>query len=306
MSTVALEVRNLSKRYTSRRIISKRTVQALSNVSFDMISGSINGIIGPNGSGKTTLIKTILAIVIADAGQISVFGESPFNPNIRCRIGYLPERMLPPEHLSPYEYLEWVCRMKALKTSRHAMVMSILERVGMATERNALIHGFSKGMKQRIGIAAALIGAPDLIILDEPADGIDPLGRIMVRELLREERTRGACILLNSHILSDLERICDTIGIMSNGVLRAFCSYRTLTESEEKRQKWEIRIRGNTTGVRQAGFMPGNETGEWLFYGDETMLNTSLKTIIADGATINHLQKHSSELEDALRSILKA
>ncbi len=180
------------------------------------------GLLGPNGAGKTTFIKIALSVVRQGSGTIRVLGGDPDDPRIRQRIGYLPERLTLPAAWNSTQFLQSVARLKRVSSKRiDDDVRRQLGRVGMAGEAHRRLGGFSKGMRQRVGLAAALLGEPALLVLDEPTDGVDPLGRTEIRGLLAEERERGATIFLNSHLLAETERICDRVAILKDGrVLR--------------------------------------------------------------------------------------
>jgi ABC-2 type transport system ATP-binding protein len=192
--------------------------RALDGVSLRVPQGCAFGLIGPNGAGKTTLLKTMLSVIAPSAGTVRVFDCEPSDVNVRKRIGYLPERLVMPDALSARAFLSSVARLKSVAQLK-VEVDAQLERVGLRAEADARIKTFSKGMRQRLGLASALLGKPDLLVLDEPTDGIDPKGRADVRRILLEERARGATIFLNSHLLSETERICDRVGFLVAGKL---------------------------------------------------------------------------------------
>ena len=210
----ALSVKGLRKTYS--RAFRRGGSEALRGVDLRVPRGSAFGLIGPNGAGKTTFIKSLLGIVRPTAGEVLLLGGSPEDPRIRARIGYLPERLHLPGSWSATAFLATVRRLKGLGPDA-AGSAKLLERVGLAEAAGRRIGGYSKGMRQRLGLAAALLGEPELLVLDEPTDGVDPLGRAEIRELLSEERARGATLFLNSHLLSETERMCDRIGILAQG-----------------------------------------------------------------------------------------
>ena len=187
---------------------------AVSSVDLSVARGAMFGLIGPNGAGKTTFIKLLLGIVRPTAGRVTIFGRDPNDPRARRKVGYLPERLYIPPAFTLQEYVSSVARMKGVAPAdAHRQI----DRVGLSEERRTRVGRFSKGMRQRAGLAGAMVGEPELLVLDEPTDGIDPLGRKAVRTLLAEERQRGATVLLNSHLLDETERLCDTIAILNRG-----------------------------------------------------------------------------------------
>ncbi|MEL7371589.1 MAG: ABC transporter ATP-binding protein [Myxococcota bacterium] len=209
----ALDVEGLRKVYGSWWGAGRT---ALDGVSLSVPRGAMFGLIGPNGAGKTTFIKLLLGIIRPTAGQVRIMGKDPSKPRSRRKVGYLPERLYVPPAFTLEEFLYSVARLKGVAA---ADALTQMERVGLADERRTRVGRFSKGMRQRAGLAAALTGQPDLLILDEPTDGIDPLGRKAVRLILRDERSRGATVLLNSHLLDETERLCDRIAILDRGRL---------------------------------------------------------------------------------------
>jgi len=189
---------------------------ALAGLTLDVPRGAAFGLIGLNGAGKTTFVKSLLGVVEPSAGELRVLGGAPRDVSVRARIGYVPERLALPAALPARAYLRSVARLKGLGRA-DGDVARQLGRVGLAAEAHERIGRFSKGMRQRLALAAALLGAPELLVLDEPTDGVDPLGRAEIRRLLGEERERGATLLLNSHLLSETERMCDRIAILAGG-----------------------------------------------------------------------------------------
>ena len=291
--SAAIQTSGLAKTY--RGLFRRAGQQALRGVDLEIPKGSAFGLIGPNGAGKTTFIKLLLGIVEADAGEVSVLGGSPHDPKVRARIGYLPERLHLPGAWKPLEFLSSVASLKSLST-REPEHRKLLERVGLTEAVGRKIGGFSKGMKQRLGLAAALLGAPELLVLDEPTDGIDPLGRVEVRNLLSEELARGATLFLNSHLLSETERICNRIAVLGQGkVLRE----GPLTELRTQGAGWRVRFSGGAEAITQAGFH-ALEDGSFRFEGEAAALNAALDRARAGGALLVELKREEKGLEDVL------
>lgn len=227
---LAIEASGLRKTYKS--FWSKKGQEALAGVDLRVPRGTSFGLIGQNGAGKTTFIKTILGVVRPSSGSVRVLGGAPDDRGVRARIGYLPERLHLPHSFTPTAFLASVARLKRLSSNEGAL-RRMLAKVGLGADAERRIGGFSKGMRQRLGLAAALLGEPELLVLDEPTDGIDPLGRAEIRQILGEERARGATIFLNSHLLAETERVCDRIAVLSDGkvvregALEALCRSAT-------------------------------------------------------------------------------
>ncbi len=223
---VVLEVRDLQKSFRSGFL--KRRIRGVEGVSFSVNRGSVFALIGHNGAGKTTTINCILDLVHADGGEVSIMGMDHRDPTSRRRVGYLPERPYFFEHLTGRELLKFYARLLGLpRDSRDARIDEVLEMVGMKSSAGRRLKKFSKGMLQRIGLAQALLGDPELLILDEPMSGLDPVGRREVRELLMDLKRAGKTIILSSHIFPDVEMIADTVGILKDGCL---VEIRDLTE----------------------------------------------------------------------------
>jgi ABC-2 type transport system ATP-binding protein len=216
MPDLAIEASSLAKTYGG--FLDKTTQRALDGLDLRVEQGAAFGLIGPNGAGKTTFIKILLGIVRPTDGHVRVLGAPPEDLDVRRRIGYLPERLHLPRAWKPPELLASIARLKKLPL-RRLDLLALIDRVGLSDAVDRKIGGFSKGMRQRLGLAAALLGKPDLLILDEPTDGIDPLGRVEVRKILTDELARGATLFLNSHLLAETERVCERVGILAHGKL---------------------------------------------------------------------------------------
>lgn len=201
----------------------KRTppVVALRDLSLQVQQQTIFGFVGPNGAGKSTTIKLLLGFIKATQGDASLFKIPVTDEKSRKQVGYLPENPVFHDYLTAKEVLETSAALKGVSRDQiQKHVLQLLERVNLPTNAKRAIRGFSKGMTQRLGIANALVGNPDLLILDEPMSGLDPLGRNMIRELMLTLRKEGKTIFFSSHILHDVETICDEIAILFQGELK--------------------------------------------------------------------------------------
>lgn len=214
-----IEIKSISKTYRSG--LRKTGKKAVMDVTFSVEPGDVFGIIGRNGAGKSSILKMILGFVRPDAGTIHISGKPPFDPESRKHMGYLPENPYFYDHLSAWELIQFSARASgmALPTAKqHSEIL--LKRVGLFDVRKKKLRSYSKGMTQRAGLCFALVHDPDIIILDEPMSGLDPLGRKMVIDLIHDLKEKGKTVLFCSHILSDVERICDSIAIMDAGRLK--------------------------------------------------------------------------------------
>ena len=198
-----------------------RQVEAVRGLSLEVKRGEIFGLLGPNGSGKTTTIKMMMGLIFPTAGAIEVFGEAVPNVAVKRRVGYLPENPNFYDYLRADEFLEFSARLCGVnKATRRKRIPDLLSRVGLSGALNRPLRKFSKGMLQRIGLAQALVHDPDLVVLDEPLSGLDPIGRKEVRDIIAELREQDKTVIFSSHILSDVEMICDRVGILVRGRLR--------------------------------------------------------------------------------------
>ncbi len=204
-----------------RHDFSRKSVTALSNLSFVVGRGEVFGIIGSNGAGKSTTLKILLGFIKADGGAVTIFGRPPCDASVHQRIGYLPENPSLYENLTITDHLRFAARATNFSGSVITRITEVLALVGLDHVATLPIRRFSKGMTQRAALAYALFHRPDLLVLDEPMSGLDPLGRQLVVDIIRECHARGNTIIFCSHILTDVERICDRIAIMNHGELQA-------------------------------------------------------------------------------------
>ncbi len=191
---------------------------ALHDLSLTVWPGEVFGFLGPNGAGKTTTVKILTGLVSPTSGTASVFGVPVDQTRARSRIGYLPELFRFHDWFTGYALLDFHARLAGLTTvEREKRIPEVLSLVGLADRGADRLHGYSKGMLQRIGIAQALIHGPDLVLLDEPTSALDPIGRREVRDLIRRLRDEGVTVFLNSHLLSEIELVCDRVAIVDRG-----------------------------------------------------------------------------------------
>ena len=227
-----IEINNISKIFSSGRF-SKEIITALDKVSLNVSRGSIFGLLGPNGAGKTTLIKILLSIVFPTDGSANILGKNINDHNARNKIGFLPESHKFPNFLKGIDVLYYSGELSGIKRNvLKNKITELLELVDMSHWANTKVKKYSKGMLQRLGLAQALINDPEIIFLDEPTDGVDPLGRKQIRDILINLKAKGKTILLNSHLLSEIELVCDNVAILNKGKLLKEGSIEELTVSE--------------------------------------------------------------------------
>lgn len=226
-SELAITVKDLRKKYSSGWF--GRKVDALRGVTFDVPRGKVFGLLGPNGAGKTTIIKVLLGIVRASGGNATLLGYPAGKRVGRYRVGYLPENLQLPRHQNALSALEFYGRLSRMdKVTIRRRGGELLERVGLADRKKESVNQYSKGMRQRLGLAQALLHDPELLILDEPTDGLDPVGRSQVRDILRDLGEGGRTVFLNSHLLQEVEMVCDDVAILGRGELKYVGSISSL------------------------------------------------------------------------------
>ena len=258
VSSPVIELREITKRYG-------RTV-ALDGLDLEVGRGELVGLLGPNGAGKTTAVKLLLGLARPTTGSGRVLGAPLGDLGVRRHIGYLPELFRYQPWLSAREVLLLHARLAGMAAdTRASAATDALQRVDLDGRADDAVGGFSKGMQQRLGLGVALLGNPDLVLLDEPTSALDPIGRIEVREIVQAARDRGATVILNSHLLTEVERVCDRVVIVHRGRVVAAGSLDEVVAADGVR----IRVTGLDPAARAAavaGVVPADDDGEWLTY----------------------------------------
>jgi ABC-2 type transport system ATP-binding protein len=214
--TAMIEVRDFRKTFLVG--LRRRRQEAARRIGFEVARGEIFGFLGPNGAGKTTTIKALLGLIRPDGGSLSLLGHPVDSMAWRARVGYMPEHPNFYEYLSAFEMVVWFARLSGLvRAEAEQEARRLLERVGLAAAMHRRLRSYSKGMLQRAGLAQAMVARPELLILDEPMTGLDPIGRREVRELILELRQEGKTIFYSTHILPDVEMTCDRVSIIHRG-----------------------------------------------------------------------------------------
>lgn len=214
----AVEVKNLVKDF--KGALREKKVRAVKDVSLQIAPGEVYGLIGPNGSGKSTTMKAVLGLVGPTSGSTSIFGRNSLKVDSRNEVGFLPENPYFYKHLTAAETVRFygkLCGMRGRKLKER--IGELLELVGLQDARDRPLKGFSKGMLQRIGLAQAMVQDPRLLVLDEPTAGVDPTGSRQIRDLILELKNRGITVFLCSHLLEQVQQVCDRVGIIHQGVL---------------------------------------------------------------------------------------
>ncbi len=246
----AIEVNQLGKTYRTG-FIRRRSVPALADVSFAVDAGSIFGLLGPNGAGKTTLIKILLGLVRPTTGQATLLAHPAGSRHGRAQVGYLPEHHRMPGHLTGNSALTYYGGLSGLAPREvRRRRPAILRQVGLEDWGEMPVRKYSKGMQQRLGLAQAMLHNPPLLILDEPTDGVDPVGRREMRSVLQSLKDDGKTIFVNSHLLQEVELVCDRVAILVHGTLRQVGPITELTNREAT--EVEFTLVGAESEIREA------------------------------------------------------
>ena len=226
-----VDIGSLQKRYSGWSILGRKPIDALRGVDLQAGGGDVFGLLGPNGAGKTTLIKVLLGVVKPTSGTAKLFGKPVESVEARRRVGYLPESLRIDRHHTARSALHYYGRLSGMETQViKRRTDELLDIVGLGNRDRESVSRFSKGMYQRLGLAQALMHDPDLLILDEPTDGLDPVGRNEVRRVIETLRDQGKTIFLNSHILQEVEMVCTRVAILSKGKIRGIGTVRELSQ----------------------------------------------------------------------------
>ena len=296
----AIDVAGIAKRFGD-------TV-AVADLSLRVERGSIFGFLGPNGAGKTTSVKMLLGLVRPTEGNGTVLGAPIGDRAARARIGYLPELFRYQEWLTGREVLKFHAGLAGIaRAARAGDVDRVLELAGLGARGNDRVGGYSKGMQQRLGLAAAMLGEPDLVVLDEPSSALDPVGRRDVRDLLRALAARGTTVFLNSHLLTEVEQVCDRVAIVRAGRVVA-----TGTPAEIAGAQLGVRVRAISNGVslRQAlasfGDVVLEEGGAFVRGVSDDRVPDVVAALVASGARVYGVSPISQSLEDRFLEMMGA
>jgi len=288
-----IETINLQKTY--------KEVRALKGVSLKVEKGQIYGLLGQNGAGKSTLVKILLGIVRKTGGDAMLLGAPAGTVSVRKQVGYLPEDHRFPEYHTGYSLLDFYGGLYGLsRNDRRKKIPEMLELVGIKGRMKSKIRTYSKGMKQRLGIAQALFHDPEVIILDEPTDGVDPIGRKEIRTIMQRLKDRGVTIFLNSHLLGEVELICDRVAILQRGDMVREGDIATLTKLKGK---YTIGlVRGDEmpkAELEQKGYILRPDGDAWeIGLADGQTVDPVVDLLRARGARIRHLVEKRISLED--------
>ena len=280
---------------------------AVRNLSLTVERGEIFGFLGPNGAGKSTSIKMLLGLVRPTGGEAFVLGCSPDNVEVRRKIGFLPEEFRFYEWLTAAELLHLHGRLSGVPVIKlRQRVPQFLELVGLTPHADKRLQDFSKGMLQRIGLAQALIHDPELIVLDEPTSGLDPMGRRLVRDIIRAQRDRGATVFLNSHLLSEIEITCDRVAFIRDGEVVISRDLRAIQEDAIRVVVHARKLTSQAVAGLATWTTSANLDDEHLTLAASSMdaLPDILRHLVASGADVYEFKPERASLEDLFLKIM--
>lgn len=283
----AIEIRNLVKTYRGKK---RMVVEALKGLSLDVGQGEVFGFLGPNGAGKSTTIKALMGLIAPTSGEARIMGESVSSHLARRKVGYLPENPAFYDYLSAEEYLRFVGETHRMPDSGFAGCADyVLKLLDLWDSRKRPIRSYSKGMVQRLGIAQVLVHDPDVLILDEPMSGLDPLGRALVKRIIMDMKACGKCVFFSTHITSDVESVCDRVGIIVNGNLERVAEVETLLR--EGIEGYQVRT--TSRGIAAETVVEPQKLGDFLNEAQQA------------GAEVTLVEPTRRNLEEFFLSVVK-
>jgi ABC-2 type transport system ATP-binding protein len=308
VSEALIRVEALHKEF--RLGLLRTRVTAVRGVSFTVERGDIFGFLGPNGAGKTTTIKMLTGLIAPTGGSATIFGERVPSPRARGRVGFLPENPYIYPYLTPTEFVELCARLSGLsRSAARARARTVLDQVGILYASDRPVGRLSKGMLQRTGLAAALVADPELLILDEPMSGLDPVGRKEVRDLIVDERRRGRTIFFSTHILNDVETLCDRVTILRRGEVVVSGRLEELLNREVRRT--DIVLLGASEELERQLAAAGyalRHAGERLVVeasGDQAVKSVLEAALAASASVLEVLPRHETLEELFVREAIK-
>lgn len=298
-SDLAIRTRGLRKVFSGK--------VAVRNLTLDVPRGEVFGFLGPNGAGKSTSVKMLLGLVLPTSGEAQILGSPVGDVKTRSRVGFLPEHFRFYDWLTAAELLKLHGRLYGMShASLRQRVPVLLDLVGLTPHRDKRLRDFSKGMLQRIGLAQALLNEPDLIFLDEPTSGLDPVGRRLVRDIIKAQRDRGATVLLNSHLLGEVEITCDRVAFIKDGEV---VETRQLNGTNEEQVTVSIRARNVTAKIANglslwSQSVRTNGDGLTLSVSSSVVVPEIVRYLVASGVDVYEVTPHRLSLEERFLEIV--
>jgi ABC-2 type transport system ATP-binding protein len=296
-ASLAIHTQDLAKRYG-------KTV-ALSALTMNVRRAEVFGFLGPNGAGKTTAVKLLVGLAHPTAGQAWVLGAPAGDRVTRRKLGYLPELFRYQPWLTAREVLELHCELAGIEAAHRRQEIDLaLETVGLAQRAGDRVEGYSKGMQQRLGLGVALLGRPELVLLDEPTSALDPVGRHDVRDIIRQLKERGTAVFLNSHLLTEVEQVCDRVAVVDRGRVIAT---GTMAEILGDDGAVRMRVQGLSPGARLGSFGTPSVEGEWMTFTGlkPDRVPDLVAEVVRLGGRVYAVEPRHQTLEDRFLQLLK-
>jgi ABC-2 type transport system ATP-binding protein len=305
MSTPAIEIDGLSKEYPFG-FLNLQKKRSLENLTMQVETGEVFGFLGPNGAGKSTTIKLLMRLIFPTSGTARILSKSINDVRMHERIGYLPEQPYFYDYLTATEVLEYFARFHQMTAAdRHERVAKILKKVGLETAKKIQLRKYSKGMLQRVGLAQAILHDPEVVVLDEPMSGLDPLGRREVRDIILELKRAGKTVLFSTHILTDAEMLCDRVGVIVGGKLRGVGTPGEMVGIQTQGMEILFELHGETKNMPL--FSRAMKTGErYRVQVPQSELYGALDELKAAGARILSVAQIKPTLEEFFMNLVEA
>jgi ABC-2 type transport system ATP-binding protein len=295
MSVPGVRIRALRKSFRTFR----RTQEVLHGIDLEVAPGEVVGLIGPNGAGKTTLMSCLLGFLHPDAGEIAIDGKANDDLDVRRHTGFVPERMNFDRRATGWEFLRYMARLAEVPSAdTDARCKAILERLGLTNAADKKLSQYSRGMLQRIGMCQALIHEPAYLFLDEPTSGLDPNGVLLVRDLITEQKARGAAVLLNSHQLAEIEKVCDRVLFLHRGVIERA---ETLRHADRIVVAVTMLPGFDAAAVERIAGAAPRENVVIVTVETENDIAALVRELVAGGAGVIDVRRHTTDLESIFR-----
>jgi ABC-type multidrug transport system, ATPase component len=295
MSVPGVQIRALRKSFRSFR----RTQEVLQGIDLEVAPGEVVGLIGPNGAGKTTLMSCLLGFLHPDSGEIAIDGKANDDLDVRRRTGFVPERMNFDRRATGWNFLRYMARLAEVpRADVDARCKAMLERLGLTNAADKKLSQYSRGMLQRIGMCQALIHEPAYLFLDEPTSGLDPNGVLLVRDLITEQKARGAAVLLNSHQLAEVGKVCDRVVFLHRGVIERA---ETLRHTDRIVVAVTMLPGFDAAAVERIAGTAPRENVLIASVATESDIAELVRSLVASGVGVIDVRRHTADLESIFR-----